>query len=104
MKDSVQAKGGQPYTHNNYLRHIKAIYNKALKDNTTYRNFNFDKAYFSKTDKHSKKLKTNKPEDIALAIERIIIKSRHRSAKESSIRDIEAIGFWLLKFSMRGVY
>ena len=72
--------GGQPDTHNNYLRHIKAIYNKALKDNTTYRNFNFDKAYFSKTDKHSKKLKTNKPEDIALAIERIIIKSRQRSA------------------------
>ena len=25
MKDSVQAKGGQPDTHNNYLRHIKAI-------------------------------------------------------------------------------
>ena len=104
MMDSIQAKGGQPDTHNNYLRHIKAIYNKALKDNTTYRNFNFDKAYFSKTDKHSKKLKTNKPEDIALAIERIIIKSRHRSARESAIRDIEAIGFWLLKFSMRGVY
>ena len=104
MKDSIKEKGGQPETHNNYLSHIRAVYNKALKDNMTYREFKFDTDYFEKTNKHSKKLKTNKPEDIALAIERIKIKSTHRSARGYAIRDIEAIGFWLLKFAMRGVY
>jgi hypothetical protein len=70
----------------------------------TYREFKFETDYFEKTDKHSKKLKTNKPEDIALAIERITIKSTRRSAIGYAIRDFEAIGFWLLKFAMRGVY
>lgn len=104
MKDSIIQKGGQPDTHNNYLRHIRAVYNKALKDNTTYREFNFSKDLFAKTDKHSKKLLTNKPDDIALAIERIKIKSKHRSSVGYAIRDLEAIGFWLLKFAMRGMY
>ena len=104
MKDSVKEKGGEPDTHNNYLRHIRAVYNKALNDNTTYREFTFSKDLFQKTDKHSKRLKTNKPHDIALAIEKIEIKSSHRSSKGYAIRDIEAIGFWLLKFAMRGIY
>ena len=42
MKDSIKAKAGQPETHNNYLSHIRAVYNKALKDNMTYREFKFD--------------------------------------------------------------
>ncbi len=109
MKDSVLDKGGQPDTHNNYLRHIRAIYNKALKDNTTYREFSFDKDLFLKVDKHSKKLRTNKPQDIALAIERIRIKTHKESPNKKSaivyaIRDLEAIGFWLLKFTLRGMY
>mgnify|MGYP006889517916 CR=1 FL=1 len=109
MKDSVLDKGGQPDTHNNYLRHIRAIYNKALKDNTTYREFSFDKDLFLKVDKHSKKLRTNKPQDIVLAIERIRIKTHKESPNKKSaivyaIRDLEAIGFWLLKFTLRGMY
>lgn len=104
MRESIIAKGNQPDTHNNYLRHIKALYNKALRDNTTYREFDFTKDLFAKTNKHSKKLLTNTPDDIALAIERIQIKSRHKSAIGYAIRDLEAIGFWLLKFSLRGMY
>ena len=104
MRESILAKGGQGDTHNNYLRHIRAIYNKALLENTTFREFKFTKDLFVKVDKHSKKLLTNKPSDIALAIEKIHIKSNHRSAKEYAVRDLEAIGFWLLKFCMRGMY
>ena len=55
MKDSIKAKAGQPETHNNYLSHIRAVYNKALKDNMTYREFKFETDYFEKTNKHSKK-------------------------------------------------
>ena len=104
MKDSVRSKGMQGDTHNNYLRHIRALYNKALSDNTTYREFKFSKDLFEKTDKHSKKLLTNKPEDIAFAIEKIALKSKSKKDVGSTIRDIEAIGFWLLKFSLRGMY
>ena len=39
-----------------------------------------------------------------MAIDRIEIKSNHKSAKGSALRDLEAIGFWLLKFAMRGCY
>jgi|TARA_B110000037_G_scaffold209763_1_gene259266 hypothetical protein len=104
MKDSVRSKGMQGDTHNNYLRHIRAVYNKALADNTTYREFNFSRDLFEKTDKHSKKLLTNKTQDIALAIKKITLKSKRKSAVGSTIRDLEAIGFWLLKFSLRGMY
>lgn len=104
MKDSVKSKGMQGDTHNNYLRHIRAVYNKALTDNTTYREFNFSRDLFEKTDKHSKKLLTNQTQDIALAIKKITLKSKRKSAVGSTIRDLEAIGFWLLKFSLRGMY
>jgi hypothetical protein len=104
MKDSVRSKGMQGDTHNNYLRHIRALYNKALADNTTYRDFNFSKDLFEKTDKHSKKLLTNQPQDIALAIESLNLRSTDKRAIGYSLRDFEAIGFWLLKFSLRGMY
>lgn len=104
MKDSVRSKGMQGDTHNNYLRHIRALYNKALADNTTYRDFNFSKDLFEKTDKHSKKLLTNQPHDIALAIESLNLRSTDKRAIGYSLRDFEAIGFWLLKFSLRGMY
>lgn len=104
MRKSILSKGGQGDTHNNYLRHIRALYNKALADSTTFREFKFTKDLFVRVDKHSKKLLTNKPSDIALAIEKIHIKSNHRSAKPTAVRDLEAIGFWLLKFCMRGMY
>ena len=104
MKDSVRSKGMQGDTHNNYLRHIRALYNKALADNTTYRDFNFSKDLFEKTDKHSKKLLTNQPNDIALAIESLNLRSTDKRAIGYTMRDFEAIGFWLLKFSLRGMY
>lgn len=104
MMDAIAAKGGQPDTHNNYVRHIRAVYNKALEEGATYREFKFSKSFFQKTNRHDKKLLTNNPRDIAYAIEKITIKSNHRSAKGYAIRDIEAIGFWLLKFALRGMY
>ena len=104
MMDSIAAKGGQPDTHNNYLRHIRALYNKALEDGATYREFKFSKSFFQKTNRHSKKIATNTPGDVAIAIDSIRIKSNHRSAVGYAIRDIEAIGFWLLKFALRGMY
>ena len=39
-----------------------------------------------------------------MAIKKITLKSKRKSAVGSAIRDLEAIGFWLLKFSLRGMY
>tara|TARA_B110000259_G_C13993017_1_gene393288 strand:+ start:209 stop:1744 length:1536 start_codon:yes stop_codon:yes gene_type:complete len=93
-----------PETYNNYLRHIRALYNFAITKKITYREFNFSKDLFIKVNSHNKKLLTHTPEDISEAIDKIKIKSNLKSSKEYALRDLEAIGFWLLQFSMRGLY
>lgn len=104
LKRILKEKGAVADTFNNYLRHIRAVYNDALKKKITYREFNFAKDLFVKVNSHNKKLKSHTPKDIARAIDKITIKSKHRSSKGYALRDLEAIGFWLLQFSMRGFY
>ena len=104
LKKILKEKGSVADTFNNYLRHIRAVYNDALKKKITYREFNFSKDLFIKVNSHNKKLKSHTPKDIAKAIDQITIKSKHRSSKGYALRDLEAIGFWLLQFSMRGLY
>jgi len=104
LKKIILNKELSPDTYNNYFRHIRAVYNLALKKKATYRHFNFDKSLIIKINKHNKKLLTHVPKDIAMAIDRVTIKSNHKSAKGYALRDLEAIGFWLLKFALRGCY
>jgi hypothetical protein len=104
LKKSILSKGLSADTYNNYFRHIRAVYNLAIKKRATYREFHFDKGLLIKVNQHNKKLLTHVPKDIAMAIDRIEIKSNHKSAKGSALRDLEAIGFWLLKFALRGCY
>ena len=104
LKKILKDKNITEETFNNYLRHIKAVYNYALKTKMTYREFIFPKDLSYRINKHNKKLETHTPQDIADAIDSIKIKSNHRSAKGYAIRDLEAIGFWMLQFSMRGLY
>lgn len=104
LKKIILSKGLSADTYNNYFRHIRAVYNLAIKKRATYRNFQFDKGLLIRVNQHNKKLLTHVPKDIAMAIDRITIKSNHKSAKGSALRDLEAIGFWLLKFALRGCY
>jgi len=103
MRSVMLEKGRQPDTFNSYLAHIKAVYNLALLDKVIYRQFGFERLGL-KTDKHSKKLITHSSEEIYDAIARIKIESNHRSAREKALRCFEAVGFWMLKFCMRGGY
>ena len=104
LKAILKEKNISKETYNNYLRHLRAAYNYALTSKITYREFNFPKELFYKINKHNKKLLTHTPADISKAIDNISIKTKHRSAVSTAIRDFQAIGFWLLKFSMRGLY
>ena len=104
LRKILDSKGSSASTFNNYVRHIKAVYNHALDQKATYREFDFSKIKQIKINNFNRKLKTNNKIDIFRAIDRVKIKSNHKSAKEYAIRDLEAIGFWLLMFSLRGFY
>ena len=104
LKKTLESKGSSASTFNNYVRHIKAVYNHALDKKATYRKFDFSKIKKIKINNFNRKLKTNTKRDVFRAIDKIKIKSKHRSAQEYAIRDLEAIGFWLLMFSLRGFY
>ena len=104
LRKILSDNGAVDDTFNNYIRHIRAVYNFALTKKVTYREFKFSKDLFIKVNQHNKKLLTHTPEDIFEAIDKIKIKSNHKSSKEYALRDLEAIGFWLLQFSMRGLY
>ena len=96
-------KNNQPDTFNYYFRHLRAVYNEALKLKVTYRDFKFSKEFIIKVNRYNKKLKTHTPEDIRDAIKKVRIKSNHRSSKKYALRDFQAIGFWLLQFCLRGL-
>ena len=100
----MKEEGRVAETYNSYLAHIKAIYNQAYQDKVTFRKFEFTRDLRLKEDKHSKHLITHTSKEIYDAIGRIRIESNHRSAKEKAIRSFEAVGFWMLKFCMRGGY
>ena len=103
VKNGVILKGGSAATYNKYLRDIKAICNYAKRTKYVFHDFEFDKQWRAKED-ITLKVKTITPEVIYQAIEKIKIESKHRSARLKAFNELEAIGFWLLMFSMRGMY
>ena len=104
LKNKSKSKGNTKETYNTYMRHIRAAYKYAVDNRITYREFKFPNELLYKVNKHNKKLETHQHADILSAIKKIRIKSNHRTAKKSAIRDLEAVGFWMLKFAMRGLY
>jgi hypothetical protein len=103
MRKSILDKDGSPHTHNKYFRDIKSICSYALKRKQVFTDFSFDKDWGAKT-KPITHLKTVQSFEIKEAIERIAITSTHKSSRMKAARELEAVGFWLLMFSMRGMY
>ena len=68
-----------------------------------YHDFEFDKEWRAKED-ITLKVKTITPEVIYQAIAQVRIESNHKSARLKAFNELEAIGLWLLMFSMRGMY
>jgi len=103
VKNGVINKGGSGATYNKYLRDIKAICNYAKRTKYIFHEFEFDKEWRAKED-ITLKVRTITPEVIYQAISQIKIESNHKSAKLKAFNELEAVGFWLLMFSMRGMY
>ena len=103
VKNSVIKKGGSAATYNKYLRDIKAICNYAKRTKYVFHDFEFDKEWRAKED-ITLKVRTIIPEVIYQAISQIKIESNHKSARLKAFNELEAVGFWLLMFSMRGMY
>lgn len=103
VKNGVIEKGGSAATYNKYLRDIKAICNYAKRTKYVFHDFEFDKEWRAKED-ITLKVKTITPEVIYQAIDQVKIETTHRSAKLKAFNELEAIGLWLLMFSMRGMY
>lgn len=103
VKNGVIRKGGSAATYNKYLRDIKAICNYAKRTKYVFNDFEFDKQWRAKED-ITLKVKTITPEVIYTAIKNIKIESSHKSARLKALNEFEAIGLWLLMFSMRGMY
>lgn len=104
MVVELKRNGNQPETINNYLSHLRALFNYGKKKKVTHYDFEFPNDLMAKTRRHDKKLKTHTPVEVAQAIDRIVLKDQSLRSKESTLRDFEAIGFWLLMFCMRGLY
>jgi hypothetical protein len=103
MRKSIVDKGYSPHTHNKYFRDIKSICSYALKRKQVFTDFGFDSDWGAKI-KPNTHIKTVQSFEIKEAIERIAITSTHKSARKKAARELEAVGFWLLMFSMRGMY
>ena len=103
VKNGVIKKGGSAATYNKYLRDIKAICNYAKRTKYIFNDFEFDMQWRAKED-ITLKVKTITPEVIYNALDKIKIESNHRSARLKAFNELEAIGLWLLMFSMRGMY
>lgn len=103
MRKSIVDKGLSPHTHNKYFRDIKSICSYALKRKQVFTDFGFDSDWGAKI-KPNTHIKTVQSFEIKEAIERIAITTNHKSARKKAARELEAVGFWLLMFSMRGMY
>ena len=103
VKNSIIKKDGSAATYNKYYRDIKAICNYAKRTKYIFHDFEFDKDWRAKED-ITLRVKTITPEVIYQAIRQVKIESKHKSARQKAFNELEAIGFWLLMFTMRGMY
>ena len=103
VRNGVIEKGGSAATYNKYLRDIKAICNYAKRTKYVFHDFEFDMEWRAKED-ITLKVKTITPEVIYQAIDKVAMKSNHKSARLKAYNELEAIGFWLLMFATRGLY
>lgn len=103
VKNGVIKKGGSAATYNKYLRDVKAICNYARRTKYVFNDFEFDMEWRARED-ITLRVKTITPEVIYNAIDKIKVESKHKSARLKALHEFEAIGLWLLMFSMRGMY
>ena len=103
MRKSLSELNKSPESHNKYLRDIKAICRSAYKFKMVFELPDFDRSWAAKKSPVNK-VKTVLPIDIIEAIERIELNSKHNRSRKKVVKQFEAVGLWMLMFSMRGMY
>jgi hypothetical protein len=102
LKQSLDEKGRSKQTLNTYLKNVKAICSYAKKRKITFQEFDFDSDWGNKRVLIQPKSMTT--DQVILAIDNIKNNARQKKTINYLLRDFEAIGLWLLMFSMRGLY
>ena len=103
LKNKLIKEGRSPHTYNTYLRNLLTVCNHAYSKKYIYQDFNFSSDIKAKTPPMPV-IKTASPDDIYRAIDNIEISFKTLRSHTKAIREIEAVGFWLLMFCMRGFY
>jgi hypothetical protein len=103
VRNKLDKEGKSPITFNTYLTNIKTVCNHALEKKYLYQDFTFGNDLKNKIPPMPI-IHSASPDDIYRAIDNIILKTKRSSSYATALRQVEAVGFWLLMFAMRGFY
>jgi hypothetical protein len=103
VRNKLKNEGKSLNTFNTYLTNLKTVCNHAVEKKYLYQDFIFGKDLKNKVPPMPV-VHSASPDDIYRAIDNIIPKTKRSSSHATALRKVEAVGFWLLMFSMRGFY
>lgn len=103
VRNKLEKEGKSPTTFNTYLTNIKTVCNHAVEKKYLYQDFTFGKDLKNKVPPMPV-VNSASPDDIYRAIDNIKTKTKRHSSHTTALRQVEAVGFWLLMFAMRGLY
>jgi hypothetical protein len=103
VRNKLKNEGKSLNTFNTYLTNLKTVCNHAVEKKYLYQDFSFGKDLKNKVPPMPV-VHSASPDDIYRAIDNIIPKTKRSSSHTTALRKVEAVGFWLLMFAMRGFY
>lgn len=103
VRNKLDKEGKSPTTFNTYLTNIKTVCNHAVDKKYLYQDFTFGNDLKNKIPPMPI-IHSASPDDIYRAIDNIKPKTKRESSHKTALRQVEAVGFWLLMFAMRGLY
>jgi hypothetical protein len=86
-----------------FFTNIKTVCNHAVEKKYLYQDFTFGNDIKNKVPPMPV-IHSASPDDIYRAIDNIKTKTNRLSSHTTALRQVEAVGFWLLMFAMRGLY
>lgn len=103
VRNKLKNEGKSLHTFNTYLTNLKTVCNHAVEKKYLYQDFFFSKDLKNKVPPMPV-VHSASPDDIYRAIDNIKPKTKRSSSHATALRQVEAVGFWLLMFAMRGLY
>ena len=103
LRNKLKNEGKSLNTFNTYLTNLKTVCNHAVEKKYLYQDFTFGKDLNNKLPPMPV-VHSALPDYIYRAIDNIKPKTKRSSSHTKALRQVEAVGFWLLMFAMRGFY